>query len=178
MPPKRRPGRPSKGLIKRRQTDVAEWFGVAQATVGKWLNAGCPGQMRENDDGGPYDVREVARWLVRKRKIVVDAADGEPTNDDTLMSGSASPALERYRDERAKMAMLQRLQFEGRLVDVDQVSRCLMASAKMIRAAGDQLQRMFGVEAQRVLSEHLDEAERAVAEILSEYDDSTEDGQQ
>ncbi|MGN6545539.1 MAG: hypothetical protein ACTHK7_10865 [Aureliella sp.] len=50
-------------------------------------------------------------------------------DDDDLMSGPASPALERYREERAALARLVRLEREGELLPRDLVRQSLSKTA-------------------------------------------------
>ena len=83
-------------------------------------------------------------------------------DDDELMQGASSPALERYREERAALARLDRLEREDQLVPRDQVRQALGRIAAMLRAAGDGLQRQFGCPALEILLEALDDAEREV----------------
>lgn len=82
--------------------------------------------------------------------------------DDALMQGSGSPALERYREERAAMARLDRMEREGQLLPRDEAREALGRIAAIIRGAGDSLQRRFGPEAADVLFEAMDDAEREI----------------
>lgn len=80
-------------------------------------------------------------------------------DDDPLMNGSGSPALERYREERASMARLDRLEREAELLQRDVVRQSLGKIAGVIRNAGEALQRQFGQSAADILNEALDDAE-------------------
>jgi hypothetical protein len=88
-------------------------------------------------------------------------------DDDPMMQGSLSPALEEYRGERTKLARLERLEREGQLVPRDQARAALGRIAAILREAGHALERQFGPAALEILSEALDEAER---EIASQFD--------
>ena len=79
---------------------------------------------------------------------------------DELMQGGGSPALERYREERAAIARLDRLEREGQLVSRSEVRESLSRIAAILRGAGDTLQRQFGQAAADVLLEALDDAGR------------------
>lgn len=83
-------------------------------------------------------------------------------DEDDLLSGPNSPALERYREERALMAKLNRLEREGQLLPRDDTRQVLLKIAGVIRQAGETLHKQFGEEAARVLYEGIDDA---VAEI-------------
>ncbi len=81
---------------------------------------------------------------------------------DDLLQGSGSPALERYREERAALARLDRLEREQRLLPRDDVREVLGRIAAILRGAGDALQRQFGVAAVEILYEALDDANREI----------------
>jgi len=81
-------------------------------------------------------------------------------DDDSLMQGTGSPALERYREERAALARLDRLEREGALIPRDIARESLGRIAAILRSAGDTLQQQFGAEAVNVLYEALDDAQR------------------
>ncbi len=58
-------------------------------------------------------------------------------DDDALMQGAGSQALERYREERAALARLDRLEREQKLVPRDEVREILGRVAALLRGAGD-----------------------------------------
>ncbi|MEQ9588032.1 MAG: hypothetical protein RJS97_08770 [Parvibaculaceae bacterium] len=80
--------------------------------------------------------------------------------DDDLLSGESSPALERYREERAALARLDRLERERVLVNRQEIREGLSRIASVLRTAGDTLQRQYGTGALEILNEALAEAER------------------
>lgn len=99
------------------------------------------------------------------------------TRDDAdLMQGNSSPALERFREERAALARLDRLEREGQLVPRDVARATLARIATVLRNAGDALQRQFGLAAVEILYDALTEAEREVARAFasSEAADNSE----
>ena len=89
-------------------------------------------------------------------------------DEDPLMQGTGSPALERYREERALMARLDRLEREGELLPRDEVREALGRVSSILRSAGDTLQRLYGMGALEVLCEALDDAEREVDRCFGE----------
>jgi hypothetical protein len=111
--------------------------------------------------GGPtINLPEVVRALhdflaVNARKLADD-------DDDLLHAEGSSPALERYREERAQIARLDRLEREGQLVPRDSVRQGLGQIAALLRAAGESLQRECGPEARQILDEALDDARREI----------------
>lgn len=86
--------------------------------------------------------------------------------DDELMQGGNSPALERYREERAAMARLDRLEREQSLLPRDEAREGLGRIAARIRAAGEQLERQFGPGAREVLDEALNDADREIEQVF------------
>lgn len=124
-------------------------------------------------DGATIDLPAVVRKLHdflalhhRKFKQVDD--------DDGLLSGGASPALERYRDERAKLAKLERLEREQELLPREQVHEGLGRIANILRGVGDTLQKKFGPEALEILNEALDDAEQDIERMLGEQGQKSE----
>jgi hypothetical protein len=99
--------------------------------------------------------------------FLADHAHKLSRDDDPMMAGSFSPALEAYRDERAKLARYDRLEREGQLVPRDKVRAVLGRIATIVRDCGQALERQFGPAAAEILAEALDDAER---EIASQFD--------
>lgn len=142
------------------QAAVGHAFKKTDKTIQRWLDKGCPGA----DADGKYHLWKIIEWYVEyKTPRIEDAAELE-------MTGGDSPALERYRDEKAKLAKLDRLEREGVLVRKDALHDLLMSMAGLIRGAGDQLRRQFGNEALGILIEALDEMERLIGELNGDDD--------
>ncbi len=91
--------------------------------------------------------------------------------DDPLLVGGPSPALERYREERAKIARLDRLEREQLLLPRDEVREGLGRIAAILRGAGEALQREFGSAALDILSEAIDDAQREIVRCFGESND-------
>ena len=92
---------------KAQRSEIALIFGVHPSSVSRWKHAGCPC----NDDGKTYNTLLVHRWLVEQATAeLMDQA-----------SACDSPALERWREERAKIAEIQRRQLEVSVIEADQV---------------------------------------------------------
>lgn len=99
-------------------------------------------------------------------------------DEDDLMQGAGSPALERYREERAALARLDRLAREQQLLPRDEVRESLGRIAAILRGAGDSLQRQFGPAALDTLYEALDDSQREVDRFFSQrpLEPSDDDG--
>ncbi len=96
-------------------------------------------------------------------------------NDDEMLHGPGSPALERYREERAALARLDRKEREGGLLPRDEVRECLACIAAILREAGEALQRRFGDAAVELFYEALDDADREIERSLVRPDEVRED---
>jgi hypothetical protein len=86
--------------------------------------------------------------------------------DALLVSDVPSPALERYREERAAIARLDRLERERALVPRDEVREGLGRVAALLRTAGESVQQQFGRSAAELLNEALDDAEREIDRLF------------
>jgi hypothetical protein len=117
--------------------------------------------------GATINLPSVARAL---HDFLADNAVKLAKDDDELMQGNGSPALERYREERAAIARLDRLEREGLLVPRDEIRQVLGRVATILRGAGDALQRQFGPMALEILYEALDDAEREIDRSFGESD--------
>ena len=95
----------------------------------------------------------------------------KPENGDgTLFEGAdGSPALERYREERAKLAALDRLEREGQLLPRDAIHEVLTRMAAVLRSAGESLKRQFGDEAHALLDEALDDVEQDIETFFGNH---------
>jgi hypothetical protein len=116
--------------------------------------------------GGPFiSLPKLARAL---HDFLAENAMKLAREDDPLLQGGpSSPALERYREERAALARLDRLEREGALLPRDQVRQWLGRVAAIVRAAGDALQRQHGPAALELLYEALDDAQREIDRAFS-----------
>jgi len=111
-------------------------------------------------------VRGAGKTLRFYGRAIVEAwatAQRRETDGDPLLSGTTTPALERYRDERAKLAKLDRLERERDLLKRHEVHEMLSRVASILRGAGEVLQREYGAQAHKILDEALDDAEREIA---------------
>jgi len=96
-------------------------------------------------------------------------------DDDPLLQGGGSPALERYREEKAALARLDRLERERTLVPRDEIREGLGLLASMLRGVGETLQRQFGPVAGEILNEVLDEMDREIIRRVGDANGSLED---
>jgi hypothetical protein len=115
--------------------------------------------------GASVNLPAVVRAL---HDFLADNAQKLAREDDVLLQGASSPALEEYREERTKLARLERRQREGSLIPRDEAREALGRIAAVLRGAGDELQRQFGAEALAILDEALQDAEREIERAFGE----------
>lgn len=87
---------------------------------------------------------------------------------DEMLQGEPSAALERYREERAKLARLDRLERERELLPRHDVREMLGRFAAILRGAGEALEQQFGAAAADLYLEALDDAEREIDGYFAE----------
>lgn len=152
-------------LIVGSSAAVARWFDCHSRTVEGWAARGCPGMQPRR-----YDVREICRWLYREwqRRNPRVAKAGDTTEDELMLAAGSSPALERYREARARIAELQADEAEGSYLHAEKMQACLQRMAAILREAGDKLQKRFGPDAKSVLDEHLDAFEALIPELFGD----------
>ena len=103
----------------------------------------------------PDFVRTFHEFLARNaHKLTQDATK------DALLLGPDSPALERYRDERAKLARLDRLEREHHLLPREDVHQTMTRIAFIIRQAGEVLNKEYGRDAAAILTDAIDDAQK------------------
>ncbi len=107
----------------------------------------------------PQVVRSLHDFLAANARRLIDE------DDDLLNANVSSPALERYREERAKLARLDRLEREQTLVSRDEIRQGLGQIAGILRTAGEVLQRQYGNGAVEILNEALDDAADAISQL-------------
>jgi len=120
------------------------------------------------------DVRKVSRRIYISAAAAVriytrieldrQARRLAPEGADPLLAdaGGRSPALERYREERAILARLDRQEKQGDLLRREVVHQLYSRLAHMLRAAGQILQERYGAGANEAVTEALATFERSL----------------
>lgn len=146
-------------IVVSTQRELAKLLGVSADRVKQYIAQGMPGAP------GAYCVDDCSEWVSaninRSRQKILPGTDADP-----LLSAGDSPALERYREERAKLARLDRLERERQLIRRDAVHEMLGQFASIMRGAGEILQRQFGSDALTILEEALGDVERNAEPIF------------
>jgi len=115
-----------------------------------------------------WDVRAAQVWADRRFAPPPDPAT------DLLVGGAGgdnSPALEMYRQERARLARLERLEREGTLVRRDRLHEALAFLANLLRQTGEQLCR----QCKNDCGERLQETLRELVDFILKWDGAEAD---
>jgi len=122
-----------------------------------------PGRPKE------YILQDVSKWLRTEGpwKPYHKPEPAASSPDDPLLAGGDSPALERYRLAKAKHAELDLEQRKGELIDKEKCRDVLARWGNVIRKMGDRLSKRFGIEANQMVSEAIDECESVVKGMAS-----------
>jgi hypothetical protein len=148
---------------------------LAQVTAA-WLLGINARTLRDSPDAprsadGSYNGQALVTWAVAR----ADASARQARDVDGDLSGAPSPALERYREERAALARMDRLERENVLIPRADVHAAMVRLAVILRGAGERLGRDFGPGAQAVMGEALKafEAEMEANNALNGGDPKT-----
>jgi hypothetical protein len=135
---------------------IAILGGLSQAAAAWLVGLSCR-SLRDNPGvpraaGGSYDGQALVKWAVAR----ADASARQARDVDGDLAGAPSPALERYREERALLARMDRLERENVLIPRDKVHSGLARLVTILRGLGDRLERDHGPAARKALNEALD----------------------
>ena len=138
--------------------EVADIYAVNMDTVKRWRSEGMPGKT------GNYILHDISKWL-RTEGPWKRFERATPSLDDPLLAEGDSPALERYRLAKAKHAELDLEHRRGELIDRDKCRDVLSRWGTVIRKMGDRLSKRFGLEANQMVGEAIDECQSIVKRL-------------
>lgn len=148
--------------------EVAAFAGVSRQVVQKlWVDEqGMPRHLISEPTAGisayAYDASEIFKWYITegpgsayKRRTGKEFSRNPqqqplPTEEDALLSGPPTPALERLRTAKAKMAELDLEERSKSSVPIADLLPILTAVAGPLRKAGEKLGKLHGPAAQRL----------------------------
>jgi phage terminase Nu1 subunit (DNA packaging protein) len=150
------------------RADLARVFDCSVTAFDKYIRPhAAPDHQRKQGKTLYFYARGVIEsWALRHRAAV---------HDDLLQSTADSPALERYREERAKLAKLDRLQREHELVRTSDLTANLTLLGTILRIASETVRREFGDGAGAILDGALGDFDKQV-ETLARQPDETQEG--
>lgn len=114
-------------------------------------------------DGPTIDL---PRFAMAFHDFLAKHAQRLAAEEDSMLRSGLSPALERYREEKALLARLDRLEREGELLRTSDVYRVLYQTADIIRHALDAVIRRFGDEAADIIDRAFDEVGLQIKEAF------------
>ena len=133
-----------KDFGKLRGRDIAALWGISEMAVSHWHSRdGCP----RNPD---------KTWHLPS---VIAFREERFQEANNMASTAPSPALERWREESARMAELKRKAMEASLVPLTEMKAWLGRLALILRNGQEVLQRIHGNEAADIVREALEEWE-------------------
>jgi phage terminase Nu1 subunit (DNA packaging protein) len=139
------------------QGEVAEFFNVSVDTVKNWAKQKMPGKPKG------YRLDHIAIWL---RTEGPGSKALRVQSDDPLLEDGDSPALERYRLAKAKLAELDLETRKGQLIERDKARDIFSRWAVLVRRMGERLAKRFGPDAAATVNETLDSCRAAVVEVV------------
>lgn len=133
-----------------RVAEMAEFSGVSEQALRKWFT--LPGFPRQED--GSVCLWDLAVWRTR-----LDVGDQQT---DPELVGGDSPGLERYRLARAQQEEIKLEAMRKDYLRRDDIRMMHGELATLIRKAGDEVQRRFGVVAGEILNDAINEFEKRI----------------
>lgn len=142
---------------------VCELLGRQQKIVDEWASRyGLPVL------GRVVDLTAVFAWL---GNFIADNSRRLNADDET---GYDSPALERFREERAIRERIKRLCDEGQFLPRAEIHDKLTRIATILRSAGGLLEKHHGPEARAILDEAIADATREIDRLAAAGSDHAE----
>lgn len=127
---------------------MCAFFGVAPETIDLWARKGMPSEAKVGGESR-YDPARCAQWLARQKgQVTADDQERKVAND--------------YREEKRRIAELQRRKMEGELFELRHLEERLATVKVAIRKGLDQIQKAFGDEVVVELGRIIDDAIGAI----------------
>lgn len=132
---------------------ITTFFGVAPETIDLWARKGMPTEPKVGGEAR-YDPQACAQWLARQKGTL--ASDDEDKR-----------AANEYRDEKRRIAELQRRKMEGELFELRHLEERLTLVKGQIRKGLDQMQKAFGDDVVAELARVIEEAIEAIGKPIN-----------
>lgn len=166
--------------VRQHQAEQQRWETYRSIPQKDWISLSQrqAKQLREQSStygfafGPAIDLGEFLRWF---HKFLADNGSKLlAEDDDDLLEGEATPALERLRAAKADLAELERDERRRNLLRRQVVHDLLGRVAGVLRNCGEQLQQQFGPDALEILNEHLTSAEAEISRLFADESHSPE----
>jgi len=154
-------------LTETNYAGVARILGISVRNFQHYMAQGCPGRPASSSkQDGIFFLPEIIQWCKTnvwksKQRIEVDEF-GDPMVP--VGDPNSSPALEKYREWRARLAELDYYARKEKLIDVTKVHTALVGIAQSLRLAGEQMKREHGNGPVEILNDALRDMEEQIAE--------------
>jgi phage terminase Nu1 subunit (DNA packaging protein) len=148
--------------------ELCEVLKISRGRLSGWKKEGLP--CERSGRAHRYSLRVVRQWMIANgyatQGEVLEAVRQRKSGVDPDMTGGPpSEAQERFRLAKAQLAELDLAERRKQLVVRDAVHLIMEQVAGVLRTAGDTLQKRWGAEARRVLTEATEDAERLVDQL-------------
>lgn len=140
-------------IILNSNADVSRFFGVGRHTVEDWIDKGCPGRISKTE----YDLTQMVEWWGKN----VAAVKWGRTESDSLADLKVVQMEQKIRQQ--KLSYAKEVQAVLPRVHVKEI---LSRLSELYRRAGELLRKHHGDDAQKILHDAIDAAEKEVKSML------------
>lgn len=141
------------------QRDLASALAVDQGTITQWVRMGLR-REKAGKNRWRYCIPCAAKFA--RDRAQAAAKDPLPIDDELIAMGGDSPALERYRLAKAKLAEMDIEQRRNALVPRDRIRSGLGRFAQILRQLGERLGQRYGPEATASVNDALDDCQQVI----------------
>lgn len=148
-------------------SNAAAFFGMTpQAIRQTYFPCMRDSDIRKSANPVVFRVAALIEVMVEKRVAERVIVTSQAPPDELLLEEGDSPALERYRLAKAKLAELDLETRKGQLIERDKARDIFSRWAVLIRRMGERLAKRFGPDAAATVNETLDSCRAAVVEVV------------
>lgn len=145
-------------FVLTKQADVAEFCGISRRTLVNWLDAGMPRESTGITNVHRYHMEKIFKWYVQNysKKHSRGRRPAKDDEDMLMFSSGDSPAMERYREARAKIAEADWHERKNDICRVDQMLAVFIRlMTEMRQDVIDAVGTRFGTEASDYMKDWL-----------------------
>jgi phage terminase Nu1 subunit (DNA packaging protein) len=160
--------------VQRYQEEQDRWKHYASIPKGHYVQLAGRQNKVLDDQARRYGLPllgesiDLASVLTRFHDLLRDHGHKITADEDETTAGPNSPALERLRDEKAKIARMERMELQRQLLPRQIVRRSLQVIASQINSLGEDMQRQFGIEALRAVTKTVDAIQRQLEDLIGD----------
>ncbi len=147
--------------IARSIAEAAGVIGVSGRRLSEFLARGCPGGP------GKYPLPEIIGWC---KENIWKPRPASQSADDPLLVGSNSPALEKYREQKAAQETIKTARMQGEYIPIETAREFVAAISANLKSAADRLEEQFGPAARKLMESALEDIFTAADRHLENTD--------